>query len=123
MQQIIDSNQTFVNALFHSQIQTHIYHLQTRNYSSHEALETFYTKINYLLDKYIETFQEKYYILHKYKGLDIDNNPNNCIDYLKELVNITNKTKLNSFDSNLRNIKDEIFQLINRTIYKLENLK
>lgn len=120
---IIKSNQTFANALFHSQIQTHVYHLQTRSFSRHKALETFYEKIGDLLDNYIETFQGKYGILDKYRGIDIDNNSENCIEYLQGLQNINNKTKLGQFDSDLNNLKDEINELINRTIYKLQNLK
>lgn len=119
---IIKSNQILANALFHSQIQIHVYHLQTKSYSRHKALETFYEKIDDLLDNYIETFQGKYGILENYKGIDIDNNPKNCIEYLKGLENINNKTILGEYDSDLNNLKDEINELINRTIYKLKNL-
>lgn len=123
MDKIIISNQIFSNALFHSQIQIHVYHLQTRSYSRHEALENFYKKIDKLLDRYIETFQGKYGILNKYNAIDIDNNPENCILYLEGLRNITKNTDIKETDTDLKNIKDEILQLINRTIYKLEYLK
>ena len=120
---IVKSNQTFANALLHSQIQTHVYHLQTRSFAKHKALEVFYNSIGDLLDKYIETFQGKYSILDKYRGIDIDNNPENCIAYLTGLMNINNNTKLGVYDSDLDNIKVEINELINQTIYKLKNLK
>ena len=120
--EILKTNQTFANALLHSQIQIHVYHLQTKSYSLHKALETFYEKIDNLLDQYIETFQGKYGILEDYKAIDIDNNPENCVEYLKGLQKINNKTKIGHLDSDLDNIKDEINELINRTIYKLENL-
>jgi len=121
--EILKTNQTFANALLHSQIQIHVYHLQTKSYSLHKALETFYEKIDNLLDQYIETFQGKYGILEDYKAIDIDNNPENCVEYLKGLQKINNKTKIGHLDSDLDNIKDEINELINRTIYKLENLR
>ena len=120
---IIKSNQRFSNALLHSQIQTHVYHLQTRSFARHKALEVFYNSIGDLLDKYIETFQGKYTILDKYRGIDIDNNSENCIAYLTGLMNINNNTKIGLFDSDLDNIKVEINELINQTIYKLKNLK
>ena len=120
---IIESNQKFANALLHSVIQTHVYHLQTKWYSKHKALEEFYTKIEKLLDNYIETFQGKYGLLKNYNGIDIDNNSENCIIYLQGLQRINNETKIGIKDSDLDNIKDEINELINRTIYKLNNLK
>ena len=123
IKEILRTNQTFANALLHSQIQIHVYHLQTKSYSRHKALETFYKKIEDLLDQYIETFQGKYGILEDYKAIDIDNNPENCVEYLKGLQKINNKTKIGHLDSDLDNIKDEINELINRTIYKLENLR
>lgn len=123
MEAIIKSNQTFVNALLHSQTQIHVYHLQTRSFSKHKALETFYKKIDSLSDTYIETFQGKYGLLTNYRGINIDNNPENCINYLRGLGKINNNTKLGSFDSDLNNIKDTINELINRTIYKLTYLQ
>jgi hypothetical protein len=123
IKEIIKTNQTFANALLYSQIQIHVYHLQTKSFSQHKALEIFYKKIGDLLDEYIETFQGKYNILQDYKAIDIDNNVENCVEYLKGLEKINNKTKIGHFDSDLDNIKDEINELINRTIYKLLNLK
>lgn len=123
IREIIKTNQTFVNALLHSQIQIHVYHLQTKSFSQHKALEIFYKKIGDLLDEYIETFQGKYNILQDYKAIEIDNNVENCVEYLKGLEKINNRTKIGHFDSDLDNIKDEINELINRTIYKLLNLK
>ena len=123
IREIIKTNQTFANALLHSQIQIHVYHLQTKSYSQHKALEIFYKKIENLLDQYIETFQGKYGILENYKAIDLDNNSKNCVEYLKGLQKINNKTKIGYQDSDLDNIKDEINELINRTIYKLEYLR
>lgn len=122
IENIIDSNQVFANALFHSVVQIHIYHLQTKSFSRHKSLENFYKKIDKLLDTYIETFQGKYGILTKYTATDYDNNPSNCILYLQKLININNSTIIGPRDIDLDNIKAEINELINRTIYKLVNL-
>lgn len=123
IREIIKTNQTFANTLLHSQIQIHVYHLQTNSYSQHKALEIFYKKIQDLLDIYIETFQGKYGVLQDYRSIKLDNNYQNCIEYLKGLQKINNNTKIGHLDSDLDNIKDEINQLINRTIYKLKNLR
>ena len=85
IEDILKTNQTFANALLHSQIQIHIYHLQTHSYSRHKAFETFYKKIGSLLDQYIETFQGKYGVLENYRAIDLDNNSENCVEYLKGL--------------------------------------
>lgn len=122
MNKIVQSNQKLANCLFHSQIQIHIYHLQTRSFAQHKALEVYYTTIDALLDKYIETFQGKYGILQKYKSIEIDNNPQNCIQYLQGLNKIVLSTQLGKGDSELKNIKDEINELINSTLYKLQYL-
>ena len=78
IENIVDSNQTFTNALFHSVVQIYIYHLQTKSFSRHKSLENFYKKIDKLLDTYIETFQGKYGIFTKYTATDYDNNSTNC---------------------------------------------
>lgn len=122
IENITDSNQKLANALFHSVVQIHIYHLQTKSFSRHKSLENFYKKIDKLLDTYIETFQGKYGILTNYNATDYDNNPTNCILYLQKLMNINNSTIIGPRDIDLDNIKAEINELINRTIYKLVNL-
>ena len=121
--EIIKSNQLFANALIHSQTQTHIYHLQIRSFAKHKALNIFYTQIGKLYDTYIETFQGKYGILENYRGIELDNNPENCVEYLKGLQRINNRTKIGIHDGDLNNIKDTISELINSTIYKLTYLK
>ena len=119
---IIKSNQIFANALIHSRIQINVYYFQTDSYSKHKALENFYKEIDNLYNTYIEIFQGKYSILKNYRGINIDNNPEKCIEYLRGLEKINNLTKLGPFDSDLNSIKDTINQLINKTIYILSCL-
>ena len=50
----------FLSLLMHSRTQTHIFHLDTKSFSQHKALELYYTSIVPLLDTYAETYKGKY---------------------------------------------------------------
>ena len=119
--ELIKNNTYLISALLHSRTQTHIYHLRTDSYSTHKALEEYYTKIGKLLDSYAEVFQGTYGLLNGYETFSLNNNPNNSIKYLTGLTNTLQDTMIP--DDNLKNILDTINELIYRTIYKLKNLK
>lgn len=126
--EIIEANNTLGSLLLHSQTQIHIFHLQTNSYAVHKALETYYKKIDNLLDNYIETFQGKYGILMNYIMYPINNSNKTeiSISYLQNLQMIlyeTSQNKLGRNDGDIRNILDEISDLINKTLYKLINLQ
>jgi hypothetical protein len=53
--------------LLHSQTQVHIFHLQTKSYSEHKALQKYYEGIDALVDGVIESYQGKYGIITNYK--------------------------------------------------------
>jgi hypothetical protein len=44
-----------VSILLHSQTQVHIFHLQTKSYSEHKALQGYYEGIDALVDGIIES--------------------------------------------------------------------
>lgn len=117
---IVISNQCLINSLLHSRTQMRVYHLQTKSYSKHWKIDTFYKKMDELTDKYIETFQGKYGILYNYRGIVLDNNPDNIIEYLKGLIKLNNQTVLGHLDTDLDDIKDELNGLFNETILNLE---
>ena len=48
------SFQEMVSILLHSQTQAHIFHLQTKSYSEHKALQNYYEGIDGLVDGVIE---------------------------------------------------------------------
>jgi hypothetical protein len=119
----IKSNTDFISLLLHSQQQVHIFHLSTRSYSQHKALEEYYTKIGDLLDSYTETFQGAYGLLKGYKSFPIINNVNKIIPYFENLLKQIKKVVIPQQDTYLTNILDEIYQLIYQTLYKLKYLK
>lgn len=105
--------------LLHSGTNTHILHLQTKSYSQHKALESFYSEIIDQTDSLIEAWQGVNNQLAQYPTAYESPNADPLIeltllsDYFK-----ANKTLVGS-QTELQNICDEIQQLIDSTIYKL----
>jgi len=113
----------FISLLMHSRTQTHVYHLDTKSFALHKALEAYYTSIVPLLDKYAETYKGKYGAINRMSPmLKVDRNPKNAVLYLTKLLDVINKMKLPR-DAPLRNIQDEITGLISATIYMSRNLR
>jgi hypothetical protein len=54
-----DDFSEMVCRLLHSQTQVHIFHLQTKSYSEHKALQGYYEGIDALVDGVIESYQGK----------------------------------------------------------------
>lgn len=109
--------------LFHARQQAHFWHLDTKTFSEHVALEKFYTEILELTDKLLEVF------MGKGKRIDFGGvrmtfhayNREKMVEYLKKLVRyITRRKKsLKENDGDLNNIFEEILALINKTLYLL----
>lgn len=127
----------FFSKLLHSEVQTHIFHLQIQDYAAHVAIGGFYDDIQDLNDNLIEKCQGAHDVIVTNYQLDpIINlqssskltvaNIQMIIGYLDELRTFLKENKLQVFsedDTDLLNILDEIIGLINATIYKLKFLK
>jgi hypothetical protein len=112
----------FVLTLFHAVTNTHILHLQSRSYSEHKALGSFYEGLEDLTDTFVEAYQGKYGIIENYP--DEYTPPMQPLQYLVGLSGyVTEMRPQLATDSELQNIIDEIAALIDRTIYKLRFLK
>ena len=115
----------FIATLFLTRELAHRYHLSTKSYSQHKALQNFYEDLLDLTDDLAEMTQGAHGLLNipilteksGYKE------PLYCIaDKLKYVEN--NRYKAYSKeDTALQNKIDEIVETFLRTIYKLENLK
>jgi hypothetical protein len=110
--------------LLHSATNTHVMHLQTRNYATHIALGEYYAAIVGLVDTLIEAIQGKYGII---KGYPMGNSFNQNMKptvYLQRLHDMFAKerSKLPQ-DSEIVNIADTIAEQIDSTLYKLRFLK
>ena len=114
-----------VSVLLHSQTQVHIFHLQTKSYSEHKALQGYYEGIDALVDGIIESYQGKYDVITKYnsvKNVDYQSNEQ-VIKYFKALDIMIEKNRKEVKESFIQNQIDTVQELINSTIYKLRFLK
>lgn len=114
-----------VSVLLHSQTQVHIFHLQTKSYSEHKALQGYYEGIDALVDGIIESYQGKYDVITKYnsvKNVDYQSNEQ-VIKYFKTLDIMIEKNRKEVKESFIQNQIDTVQELINSTIYKLRFLK
>jgi high-affinity Fe2+/Pb2+ permease len=114
-----------VSILLHSQTQVHIFHLQTKSYSEHKALQGYYEGIDALVDGIIESYQGKYDVITQYKSVKNEDYKSNeqVIKYFKALDTMIDKNRKEVKESFIQNQIDTVQELINSTVYKLRFLK
>jgi hypothetical protein len=122
-----DHNEDFcemVCQMLHSQTQVHIFHLGTKSYSEHKALQKYYEGIDALVDGVIESYQGKYGLLTNYKSYKNQSykNKNQVLKYFTSLLNTIEEKRDSVDDSYLQNQIDTIQELIYSTMYKLKFL-
>lgn len=115
--------QEFIQSLFEIEINAHIAHLQTSSYAQHMALNTLYTDVVDIRDKFAESYQGQYGILKGFSGTISIKEGVDMVSYINSL-----KTPLNGFresltDGYLQQIVDDLFELLNSTVYKLKFLE
>ena len=112
----------FVSVLFHSGTNAHFMHLQTKSYSEHKALGSYYEAVIDLADRWAETYQGCYSVIDTYPSdFHIAKVPLTYIEKIKDFVDGIRKVLPD--DSHLMNIIDELCELIDTTIYRLRELK
>jgi len=113
----------FILTLLHAATNTHILHWQTKSFSEHMALGTFYSELPELIDAVVEAIQglnEEIIVYPKDYYPPLDNGLDELLslkEYVKENRNVLPQ------DSEIQNLVDEIAQSIDSTIYKLRFLK
>ncbi len=112
----------FLSSLFEIEVNIHIAHLQTTNYSEHIALNEVYTGIVDLRDRFIESYQGKYGVVKGYKSFQVKE-AIDPVNYLKEFCSLYEKFRLTLEDGYLQQITDDILELFYSAIYKLKTLK
>jgi len=114
-----------IATLLHSQTQVHIFHLQTKTYSEHKALQKYYEGIDGLVDGIVESYQGKYEIITGYKTIKtVDyKSTEQVISYFKELDKNIEKNRTSVKESYIQNQIDTVQELIYSTLYKLRFLK
>jgi hypothetical protein len=127
----VDSTKTdsgfkdMVSILLHSQTQVHIFHLQTKSYSEHKALQGYYEGIDALVDGIIESYQGKYDVVTGYNSIKTEDykSPEQVIKYFKALDSMVEKNRKSVKESYIQNQIDTVQELIYSTLYKLRFLK
>jgi len=116
---------SLMSRLLDSQRQTHIFHLQTKSFSEHKALQDYYDAIDGLVDALVESAQGKWGILTGWKSVGTQEyqSSEQVISYLKSLADEVAKVFSIVKDTYIQNQLDEVTALINSTLYKLRFLK
>lgn len=115
----------YIGLLMASRTQAHVFHLTTKSYAAHKALQNYYEEIVPLLDSYAETYMGRSNNNNKkLTGLSaavnrrILSDPRFAHKYFIRLAIALKKIKLPR-NPYLENIRQEIDALVRQTIYML----
>lgn len=114
----------FVGILFLARDVTHSVHLNTRSYSKHKALESFYDNIIELADNFAEAYQGRHGLIGPIT-LQSAKKTSNIIDFLQgqlEEIEADRYKVCDETDTAIQNLIDEIVELYLSTLYKLRFL-
>ena len=113
--------EAFSLALLNSATCAHLQHWQTKNYATHKALKKYYETIPDLIDRLVESYMGRYGAVGEFEEeFEIDKDPTKYFKALQKYVDANRKHIPD--DSELQNTIDEILDLINSTLYKLQQL-
>jgi chloramphenicol O-acetyltransferase len=114
----------FVGMLFLARDVTHSVHLNTRSYSKHKALRSFYDNVIDLADTFAEAYQGRHGLIGPISLMSAKKTTN-VLDFLQDQVEEIEKCRYevcDKTDSPIQNIIDEILALYLTTLYKLKFL-
>lgn len=97
-------------------------HLKTNKYSKHIALNEFYDDVVDLVDDLIEEYQGLHGVVENLKNI-LTTDEMDARDYLNELREMTEAGKEFFEEDELKSDVDAILSLIDKTLYKLNELK
>ena len=119
-----------ISTLLESRTQAHIFHWQTQgpgSYATHIALQGYYDALPDMIDTLVEIYQGKYGIVTGYTPAESfsEYDKSTVIKYFKALAVFMDRSynKMPKTDTNLLNQLDTFKDLIDQTIYRLENLQ
>jgi Family of unknown function (DUF5856) len=114
----------FIGYLFLARDVAHSVHLNTRSFSKHMALNTFYDEIVGLADSLAEAYQGRHTLMGPIT-LQSAKKTANIVEFLQSQLAELEKCRYEAFDkldTPLQNIIDEIVGLYLSTLYKLRFL-
>lgn len=114
----------FVGTLFLARDVTHSVHLNTRSFSKHSALQSFYDEVIELADKFAEAYQGRNGLIGPISLMSAKKT-NNIVEFLTDSMAEIEKGRYevcDKTDTPIQNIIDEIVGLYLSTLYKLRFL-
>ena len=114
----------FVGMLFLARDVAHSVHLNTRSFSKHMALNTFYDNVIELADKFAEAYQGRHGLIGGI-SLQTAKKTTNVVEFLEDQLEEIHSVRYKVVDKDctaIHNIIDEIEALYMSTLYKLKYL-
>jgi len=114
----------FVGELFLARDVAHSVHLNTRSFSKHSALNTFYDEVIDLADKFAEAYQGRHGLIGPISLMSAKKTTN-IIEFLEQSLKDIEDMRyevVSKTDTPIQNIIDEIIGLYLSTLYKLKFL-
>ena len=114
----------FVGTLFLARDVAHSVHLNTRSFSKHMALNSFYDEVIELADKFAEAYQGRHGLIGPISLMSAKKTTN-IVEFLEDSLADIEKMRYEvceKTDTALQNIIDEIVGLYLSTLYKLKFL-
>jgi hypothetical protein len=114
----------FVGVLFLARDVAHSVHLNTRSFSKHSALNTFYDGIIDLADGFAEAYQGRHGLIGPI-SLQSAKKTTNIVEFLESSLAEVEEMRyefIDKTDSALQNLIDGIIELYLSTLYKLKFL-
>ena len=114
----------FVGELFLARDVAHSVHLNTRSFSKHMALNTFYDEVIDLADKFAEAYQGRHGLIGPISLMSAKKTTN-IIEFLEQSLKDIEDMRyevVSKTDTAIQNIIDEIVGLYLSTLYKLKFL-
>ena len=114
----------FVGELFLARDVAHSVHLNTRSFSKHSALNTFYDEVIDLADKFAEAYQGRHGLIGPISLMSAKKTTN-IIEFLEQSLKDIEDMRyevVEKTDTPIQNIIDEIVGLYLSTLYKLKFL-
>lgn len=114
----------FIGELFLARDVAHSVHLNTRSFSKHMALNTFYDEVIDLADKFAEAYQGRHGLIGPISLMSAKKTTN-IIEFLEQSLKDIEDMRyevVSKTDTPIQNIIDEIVGLYLSTLYKLKFL-
>ena len=114
----------FIGMLFLARDVTHSVHLNTRSFSKHMALNTFYDEIIELADGFAEAYQGRYGLIGPISLMSAKKT-GNIVEFLQDQLDEIESGRYDvckKDDTPLQNLIDGIIELYLSTLYKLRFL-